>query len=587
MATNLSQVNIVLNANSAEYVRKLATTQARTKEYTGKMRKDFQNLDKSTAKSSSGMVRNLGQVSYQLQDVAVQAQLGTSAFVILAQQGSQVASAFGPAGVIFGAFLAIGGAIASATLNMDEQSEALDQLLDGYKDLSKEQQAQVDRQVSSVLSDAYESETEAIIASRNATYELEAAQKRLDGTGQGLLDGFFVPTQKEMYELANAANDATADLQTVRDTIAGLIKQRNEATGQGTTYDFLTADSLGTGVTQESIDAENAMIAKERAEYEREQEQFRRKQQAAAAKHAAVLGNLQTQTQAAIAAANIASADGELNQLIARQDAELERIESSYDDKVKATEEYEELISAIKLKHHQQRNETQAQLDKEALDKHKADLTAAAQAEATIAESFASIHAGILGSFTNLLSNFTDESALAAGAVAGLQVYAALSQNQIETQKEIAGLRAAVYTDPTLVTVAAKEAAAATLTVKAQAASNIRAGLIVANQVAGQFHGGVDSLPSSLDNQSFLLKAGERVIQPEANKDLTKFLSNEKNMVPSQKSEPSNYTINAPMTVQGNVTDQKWFSEQLVKNRNTIAASVQKVEKERPNKSRR
>ncbi|HHH7365920.1 TPA: hypothetical protein ACP2U6_004464, partial [Escherichia coli] len=35
---------------------------------------------------------------------------------------------------------------------------------------------------------------------------------------------------------------------------------------------------------------------------------------------------------------------------------------------------------------------------------------------------------------------------------------------------------------------------------------------------AGQFHGGVDELPSSYDNKSFVLKAGERVVQPEANK---------------------------------------------------------------------
>ncbi|EEU9356686.1 hypothetical protein FYS90_22900, partial [Escherichia coli] len=41
---------------------------------------------------------------------------------------------------------------------------------------------------------------------------------------------------------------------------------------------------------------------------------------------------------------------------------------------------------------------------------------------------------------------------------------------------------------------------------------------------AGQFHGGVDELDSSMDNKSFVLKAGERVVQPEANKKLTNFL---------------------------------------------------------------
>jgi len=36
-----------------------------------------------------------------------------------------------------------------------------------------------------------------------------------------------------------------------------------------------------------------------------------------------------------------------------------------------------------------------------------------------------------------------------------------------------------------------------------------------------QAHGGLDSVPKSMDNSTFLLKAGERVVQPDANKDLT------------------------------------------------------------------
>jgi hypothetical protein len=56
----------------------------------------------------SGIAGNLG---FQLQDVAIQAQMGTSAFVILGQQGSQIASSFGPGGAVFGAVLAIASAI--------------------------------------------------------------------------------------------------------------------------------------------------------------------------------------------------------------------------------------------------------------------------------------------------------------------------------------------------------------------------------------------------------------------------------------------------------------------------------------------
>ncbi|MGL5396897.1 MAG: phage tail length tape measure family protein, partial [Shewanella sp.] len=60
-------------------------------------------------------MRNIaGQLGYQLQDIAVQAQMGVSAFTILGQQGSQLLSAIGPAGAIAGALLAVGAAAGSA-----------------------------------------------------------------------------------------------------------------------------------------------------------------------------------------------------------------------------------------------------------------------------------------------------------------------------------------------------------------------------------------------------------------------------------------------------------------------------------------
>ena len=57
------------------------------------------------------------QVSWQLQDVAVQAQMGTSAFTILGQQGPQLASIFGPGGAVFGVLIAFGAIVAGAVYN--------------------------------------------------------------------------------------------------------------------------------------------------------------------------------------------------------------------------------------------------------------------------------------------------------------------------------------------------------------------------------------------------------------------------------------------------------------------------------------
>lgn len=59
---------------------------------------------RSSMRNLRGTAQNLG---WQLQDVAVQAQMGTNAMVILGQQGSQILSSFGAAGALAGAGLAI------------------------------------------------------------------------------------------------------------------------------------------------------------------------------------------------------------------------------------------------------------------------------------------------------------------------------------------------------------------------------------------------------------------------------------------------------------------------------------------------
>ena len=68
-----------------------------------------QNVQKFGRRGGAGA--GLGNVSMQLQDIAVQMQSGTRASIIFAQQGSQMLSAFGPAGAVAGAVAAIGGAL--------------------------------------------------------------------------------------------------------------------------------------------------------------------------------------------------------------------------------------------------------------------------------------------------------------------------------------------------------------------------------------------------------------------------------------------------------------------------------------------
>lgn len=105
----------------------------------------------SGAKSARGIAQNFG---WQLQDIAVQAQMGVNPMVILSQQGSQLVSVFNP---LAGAAIAVAGALGGALLpslfsssdaatNLNEDIRALNEsyrtLNSAQKDsLIKEQEA--------------------------------------------------------------------------------------------------------------------------------------------------------------------------------------------------------------------------------------------------------------------------------------------------------------------------------------------------------------------------------------------------------------------------------------------------------------
>ncbi len=119
----------------------------------------------STATRSMGNLRGVfGQLGYQVQDIAVQLQMGQNAMVIFAQQGSQIASIFGPGGAVIGAIIAVSGAIAGALLP-------------------------------------------SLFNSKNATQELESAQKALSDTVVKTDSGVSALSEK-IQRLAAVSSDA-------------------------------------------------------------------------------------------------------------------------------------------------------------------------------------------------------------------------------------------------------------------------------------------------------------------------------------------------------------------------------------------
>lgn len=91
------------------------------------------------AGSRFGAAKNAtSQLSFQLQDVAVQAQAGTDAMIILGQQGPQIASIFGPGGAVVGSLLAFGALIVGVAMKMGATEKSAEELRNEIEDLGEE-----------------------------------------------------------------------------------------------------------------------------------------------------------------------------------------------------------------------------------------------------------------------------------------------------------------------------------------------------------------------------------------------------------------------------------------------------------------
>lgn len=78
------------------------------------------------------------QAGYRVQDFIVQVQGGQSALVAFAQQGSQLAGAFGPGGAVVGAVIALSSVIAGVLItSLNGGKNAMDALKDAAEAMDK------------------------------------------------------------------------------------------------------------------------------------------------------------------------------------------------------------------------------------------------------------------------------------------------------------------------------------------------------------------------------------------------------------------------------------------------------------------
>jgi chromosome segregation ATPase len=181
----------------------------------------------STATSTAGY--KAGQVGLQIQDIAVQAQSGTSAVTILAQQGSQIAGIFGPQGAVIGALLAVGAVAANVFFTMAEDAAVAGVAME---DMSEKLKTAFGKSATRTIDDFNESMKGSISLAqslRDAEINFAAAKDTTSQTNAKLIDsqlkldeaainylattGQIVDKEKAIQAVRNQAAEATKNAQ--------------------------------------------------------------------------------------------------------------------------------------------------------------------------------------------------------------------------------------------------------------------------------------------------------------------------------------------------------------------------------------
>lgn len=229
MATSAGELTYTVDVDTAK-----AVTQARQAEKavgaletemnsaaaaSAKLNTNLTATAKGVGQATTGM-RGLsgvaGQIGFQLQDIAVQAQMGTSALTILGQQGSQVASVFGPTGAIVGAIIAVGSALLGMATASGTAGESIEELAKKADSLGKSQLEDAINKANVELND----QQQALIKTTEKVQRMEAAQKQ-----SGLTAGVYA------VKLAEARAEQEAQSDVVNQLVANIERLTNAMYG--------------------------------------------------------------------------------------------------------------------------------------------------------------------------------------------------------------------------------------------------------------------------------------------------------------------------------------------------------------------
>ena len=159
-----------------------------------------------------------GQIGYQLQDIAVQAQMGTSALVILGQQGSQVASVFGPTGAMVGAVIAVGAALLGMATASGVAGESIDELAKKADSLGKARLEDAINKANIELND----QQQVLIKATEKVQRMEIAQKNANLT-TGVYAVKLAEAKAEQEAQSDVVNQLVANIERLTNAMYGNV----------------------------------------------------------------------------------------------------------------------------------------------------------------------------------------------------------------------------------------------------------------------------------------------------------------------------------------------------------------------------
>lgn len=113
------------------------TADGAVQDFTEDLRRNNTEANRAAEGGLKKFSGSVGTVAAQVQDMIVQISGGTNAFTVMGQQGSQLASAFGPGGAVVGAVIAFSSAIGGMIYNLATGKDEVEDLEKAANELSK------------------------------------------------------------------------------------------------------------------------------------------------------------------------------------------------------------------------------------------------------------------------------------------------------------------------------------------------------------------------------------------------------------------------------------------------------------------